>query len=75
MDDDSAQVIARAAAEDREARHASAHELAADLRALLPRTLGARVRHLLLASGLRVASQILTAGHALPAQPSGSPGE
>jgi serine/threonine-protein kinase len=47
MDDDIAQVIARAVARDREARHASAHELAEGLRALLPCGPGARVRHLL----------------------------
>jgi serine/threonine protein kinase len=47
MDEDIAAVLARAMAMDRTARYASAHELAADLRALLPPCTGSRARHLL----------------------------
>jgi len=46
MDGDIAKVLARAMAKDREVRYRSAHDMAADLRALLPRTLGSRARHL-----------------------------
>jgi serine/threonine-protein kinase len=46
MDEDIKRVLARAMAKDRAARYASAHELAADLRALLPRDPGSRVRQL-----------------------------